>query len=308
MAGGFSAPPLLALLGSEFEVVGVVVPRPSGVADAPPVRVVAPPLRPRRALQVRGNPPAANAAALAWAAGVPVLEVAALSDPVTLPALAALAALRPDVLCVACFPARVHARVLALAPLGGLNLHPSLLPEYRGPAPLFWLFHDGLERAGVTVHRMTGQIDSGPIVAQTAVRLPDGITYQAAEDLCAEEGGRLLVTALRRIVADPGAGQPQVGIGLPAPSPQESDFHLTPEWSARRGFNFIRGMAGWGEPLMLAAEGRRYQIAQALAFDERGTQPMHILSEGRQARVRCSPGILYLEISETPVDFLDWRL
>jgi methionyl-tRNA formyltransferase len=161
---------------------------------------------------------------------------------------------------------------------------------------LFWLFHDGLEHAGVSVHRMSGQIDSGPIVAQAAVCLPDGVTYQAAEDRCAEEGGRLLVAALRTIAADPEAGQPQGESGPPAPWPEVSDFQLTPSWSARRAFNFIRGVANWGEPLILAAQGRRHRIARARAFDEVGTQPEPIIKVGREARVQCSPGILYLEM------------
>ena len=293
MDGGFSAAPLLALLGSEFEVVGVVVPSPVGVISAPVTRVLMPPSRPRRTLAVHGEASRSSTTTLAWAAGVPVLEVATLSHPAT---QAALTGMRPDVLCVACFPSRVPQAVLALAPLGGLNLHPSLLPQYRGPEPLFWLFHDGLEHAGVTVHRMTARIDSGSIVAQNAVSLPDGLTYQAAEDRCAEEGGRLLVAALRRIAADPEAGQPQGGIGSSAPNPRDSDFQLTPEWPARRAFNFIRGMADWGEPPILAAQGRRYRIARARAFDDVGTQSERIRWEGREARVQCSPGILYLEI------------
>ncbi|HVC83004.1 MAG TPA: formyltransferase family protein [Chloroflexota bacterium] len=293
MDGRFSAPPLLALLGSEFSVAGVVVPRPVGVAAAPVARFLPPPPRPRRALVVSSEAPSAGATALAWAAGVPVLEVATLSHPA---ARTALAGMRPDILCVACFPSRVPQTILNQAPLGGVNLHPSLLPAYRGPEPLFWLFHDGLERAGVTVHRMSSQIDRGPIVAQEAVSLPDGLSYQAAEDRCAEEGGRLLLAALRWIATDPEAGQPQQGIGSSAPLPRESDFHLTPDWPARRAFNFLRGMVDWGEPLILAAQGRHYRIARARAFDELGTQSELIRWEGREARVRCSPGILYLEM------------
>jgi len=70
---------------------------------------------------------------LAWSA-IPVFEISRLGAPET---LAQLADLRPDVACVACFPKRIPAQLLALPSLGFLNMHPALLPDHRGPEPLF---------------------------------------------------------------------------------------------------------------------------------------------------------------------------
>ncbi|MEZ4833421.1 MAG: formyltransferase family protein [Caldilineaceae bacterium] len=62
------------------------------------------------------------------------------------------------------------------APHGFLNLHPSLLPHYRGPDPIFWQLRDGVEPMGVTVHWMDVGVDTGDIAAQAPVALEDGLS------------------------------------------------------------------------------------------------------------------------------------
>src|SRR5438067_10696883 len=191
MEGRFSRAPLAALLVAELEVCAVVVPRPAGVAgDGAPLRVLPPPERRPRELPLATAASEPTIVGLAWAHGVPVLEVGRLAHPET---LTALHDLRPDVLCVACFPRLLPRELLDLARHGGLNVHPSLLPAYRGPAPLFWVFHghtshspsastslpvrsastdarpgahlwlpnEGLGNAGVTVHVLDERADTG---------------------------------------------------------------------------------------------------------------------------------------------------
>src|SRR5256714_7281591 len=138
MEGRFSRAPLAALLAAECTVGAVVVLRPTGVAgDGAPLRVLLPPRRRPRALPLVAARSEPTIVGLAWAHGVPVLEAGRLAHPQT---LAALHDLRPDVLCVACFPRLLPPELLDLARHGGLHVHPSLLPAYRGPAPLFWVF------------------------------------------------------------------------------------------------------------------------------------------------------------------------
>jgi methionyl-tRNA formyltransferase len=78
-------------------------------------------------------------------------------------------ALRPDLFVVAGCPRIFGARLLALPRLGALNVHPSLLPHYRGREPVFWALLRGERTVGVTVHRMTEDVDAGPILAQRAL-------------------------------------------------------------------------------------------------------------------------------------------
>src|SRR5262249_54933146 len=139
---------------------------------------------------------------------------------------------------------------------------------YRGPFPLFWVFHDGLEQAGVSVHLMDAGADSGPIVLQETVGLPDGIGYDQAERRCSVEGARLLVEVVRLIAAGPAAPHPQEqGSVSWAPAPRDGDFVVTPDWPAQRAFNFICGLADWERPIHVEVEGRRLQVREALAWD-----------------------------------------
>jgi methionyl-tRNA formyltransferase len=239
----FSRPTLAALLAVGIDVRAVVVPRPRSVragASGAPIRRLEPP-RPARGLALPAVSTERSILGLAGAASVPVFEVGRLAHEET---LAVLRDPRPDVIVVACFPRLLPPALLDLPRHGALNVHPSLLPAYRGPQPLFWIFHDGLEHAGVTVHLMDSGADTGDIMAQQPLALPDGISYAGAEQRCAEVGARLVVEAARGLDTGTLARRPQPGVGISyAPAPRPEDFVVAPDWSARRAFNFTRGMA-----------------------------------------------------------------
>lgn len=244
MQGVFSRAPLWHLLQANMDVVAVVVPaliRGQGGVDLRPLTP------PRTHIDIPLAAPSAEPTiiGLAWQRGIPVFEVSRLKSQATCEALAALA---PDALAVACFPRLLPPGLLAVPRLGGYNVHPSLLPAYRGPEPLFWVFHDGLEHAGVTVHHLDTGADSGDIAAQQAVALPDGIGYGEAQRRLSDVGGRLLV----QVLADAQAAQltlrPQPAAAASmAPMPTAADFHIDAGWTVRRADNFMRGLAEWGQ-------------------------------------------------------------
>jgi len=238
----FSRPTLAALLARGIDVRAVVIPRPPSVtvgASNAPIRRLAPP-RPPRGLALPAASMEQGILGLAGTTGIPIFEVGRLAHEET---ITVLRGLQPDVIVVACFPRLLPPALLNLPRHGALNVHPSLLPAYRGPQPLFWVFHDGLEHAGVTVHQMDSGADTGDIVAQRPLALPDGISYTDAEQLCAEEGARLVVEAAHAIDAGTLARRPQPATGLSyAPTPRAEDFVVAPDWSRRRAFNFMRSM------------------------------------------------------------------
>jgi methionyl-tRNA formyltransferase len=103
---------------------------------------------------------------LAQAAGVPVLSP---NTPNTPAFIAHMAALQPDLI-LSCYYRRLLCReLLALPRLGAINLHGSLLPKYRGRAPVNWVLVNGETHTGATLHYMTEQADAGDIIAQRAV-------------------------------------------------------------------------------------------------------------------------------------------
>ncbi len=177
-----------------------------------------------------------------------------------------LAELAVDVACVACFSLRIPGSLLALPRFGFLNVHPSLLPAYRGPAPLFWQFRHGVDPVGVTVHWMDQGLDTGDLAVQAPLHLPDGISGPEAEVLCGQLAASLLDQVLAELGQDrvPRTPQPPGGSHYPTPTPE--DFRLDPEGSARLAFRFMRGTAHWGYPYPVTVEGRTLHLLQALTW------------------------------------------
>lgn len=97
----------------------------------------------------------------------PALDVIAVATAEQMPGL--VEAYRADLLLCRGFPWLLPPVVLQAPSLGGLNVHPSLLPRYRGPLPVQWAVRNGDERVGLTVHRMDERFDTGPIVTQGSV-------------------------------------------------------------------------------------------------------------------------------------------
>ncbi|MGH8799312.1 MAG: formyltransferase, partial [Casimicrobiaceae bacterium] len=98
------------------------------------------------------------------------------ADPNAADAVAQVAAVRPDFIFSFYYRMMLAPALLALAPRGALNMHGSLLPKYRGRAPVNWAILRGETETGATLHHMTDKPDNGDIVAQTAVPiLPDDI-------------------------------------------------------------------------------------------------------------------------------------
>ena len=93
------------------------------------------------------------------------------------------------------------AGTLRMARLGGINVHPSLLPSHRGPVPTLYALLEPSPRFGVTVHRLVPRIDAGAVLAQERVDLPEGVTALRAATLLHERGERLLERVLRDMAA-----------------------------------------------------------------------------------------------------------
>lgn len=145
--------------------------------------------------------PSAGPAALRQ---VPLLDLADVNDAAT---AAAIRAARPDILVSLHFDQIFTGATLALAPAGGINLHPSLLPHHRGPVPGIWALAEPEPRFGVTVHRLVPRIDAGAILAQAAVPLPPSVTASAATRALHLAGVPLLSRVLAALAAGAAAGQ-----------------------------------------------------------------------------------------------------
>jgi len=233
-----------------------------------------------------------NALHLAWKAGIPVYE----SGPLSAPSLAKLFhKLAPDVACVACFDRIVPPRLLGIPRHGFLNVHPSLLPDFRGPEPLFWQFRTGVNPVGVTVHWMDAGLDTGDIAGQRTVALPDGISGGEADASCASAGGDLLAKVLVQLASGQVERHPQPAEGSYQTSPGADDFVLDMGWDVRRAFNFMRGTAEWGMAYSVSVGGVEWPLAKALAW-EVGTATSLEINSGI-ARIGFVGGVLVARLA-----------
>ncbi len=170
----FAVPPLDALARAGHEILAVVAQpdRPAGRGHA---------LR--------------EPATKAWARerGVPVLQPEKVRDG----RLAAdLAALRPDLIAVAAYGRILGDDLLALAPRGAVNVHGSLLPKYRGAAPIQWAIANGERETGVTIMQMDRGLDTGDVLLQRALPIGPDDTAETLAPRLAALGGEALVLAL----------------------------------------------------------------------------------------------------------------
>ena len=162
-----------------------------------------------------------------------------------------LAALQPDILAVAAYGLILPQRVLDIPRLMPMNVHASLLPRYRGAAPIQRAIMAGEFVTGVTIMRMEAGLDTGPILMQRAVGITESDTSAALHDELAQEGAKLLLLALGRLRAGSlrAIAQDETrATHAPKLRKEECllDFSLPPE----RLHAQIRGLTPWPGALM----------------------------------------------------------
>jgi methionyl-tRNA formyltransferase len=107
-----------------------------------------------------------------------------------------------DAVVMASFDQIVGARALALPKHGWLNVHPSLLPAYRGPEPVYWAIADGVPVTGISMHKAAPKVDAGPVLAQARVPILPGDTAGTLTRRLVEAGMDLLPTAVDGLLHD----------------------------------------------------------------------------------------------------------
>ncbi|GHT70126.1 methionyl-tRNA formyltransferase [Spirochaetia bacterium] len=150
------------------------------------------------------EPTEVGAAALAFPP-IPILKPEKLGSE----AREAVAALKPDLLVSFAYGRIFGPKFLALFPLGGINIHPSLLPKYRGPTPIPQAILNGDAETGITIQRLAVEMDSGDILLQERIPLTGRETTASLSEEVSRRAAVMLPEALRGIAAGTLAGRPQ---------------------------------------------------------------------------------------------------
>jgi len=264
--------PSLRLLARSFDVVGVVTQpdRPAGRG------------RHRRPSAVR------HAAA---GLGLPVCLPEKVRTPDT---FATIHAWYPDVIVVVAYGQILPPALLELAPLGCLNLHASLLPRWRGAAPVQAALLHGDAETGVTVMRMDAGLDTGPILAQQAIPIREEHTGGTLAAELSQVGAELLVQVLPRYAAGELTPRAQDdSLATFAPRLQRRDGDLDPAHAAADLARRIRAFDPWpGARLQWGAEVIRVLAARAL--DAPPARPGTIVQADGYPAMATGNGLLVL--------------
>ncbi|MCL4543276.1 MAG: methionyl-tRNA formyltransferase [Chloroflexi bacterium] len=173
------------------------------VAELQVVAVLTQPDRPAGRSSVPVSPPVKE---LAVAHHIPVLQPESLR---TEGSVAALQSLALDAGVVASYAQLLPRRVLRIPTRGWLNIHPSLLPRYRGPSPIATAILEGDDTTGVSIIKLVREMDAGPIVDQVTIPMPDDATTAELLPLLGRMGAERLLATLPGWIAGSIKAQPQ---------------------------------------------------------------------------------------------------
>jgi methionyl-tRNA formyltransferase len=252
------------------------------------IAVITQPDRPRGRGQEVAPPPAKG---LALDLGLQVLQPERVKDP---PFIAQLEGLGPDVIVVAAFGQILPPAVLDLPRLGCVNVHPSLLPKYRGAAPINWAIINGESKTGVTTYLMDEGMDTGPILLSREVEIKEEETAEELGEQLATIGGELARETIQGLKEKGLKPIPQDEKGATyAPLLKKGDGLIQWEEEAGRIRNQIRGMLPW--PVAFTwLKGKRMKLFRGRTADGAGA-PGEITSFDGGIEVACGTGSLFIE-------------
>jgi len=219
--GGFAVPCFQALLDSRHDVLALVT----------------------QPLRERSPNAHAPMRAVADQRGVPILDPLVVNEA---DARAALADFAPDLFVVADYGQILSPETLAIARHGGVNLHGSLLPKYRGAAPINWAIYYGDTETGVTTIWMSPQIDAGPCLLQARLAIGDDETAAELEPRLAAIGAPLVLETIEAIESGNVRPLPQ-DKDLASRAPRLKKHNGAIDWTrpARAIKNQVRAMEPW---------------------------------------------------------------
>jgi methionyl-tRNA formyltransferase len=225
--GLFAEPTLETLLASSHPVVGLVT-QPDRAAGAE-----------RGSTRQIGR----GMKTIAGEHNIPVLQPESINTP---EGVTALKALQPDLLVVAAYGQILSRDVLAVPPHGGINVHASLLPKYRGAAPIAWAIYHGETQTGVTIIKMSISLDAGDMLAQEVIDIGPSETAGEVEARLAPLGAKLALQVIEQIEKGTVQGRKQDPSQV-TKAPKLKKEHGLIDWSrsAEQVCNQIRAMQPW---------------------------------------------------------------
>ncbi|HUN66408.1 MAG TPA: methionyl-tRNA formyltransferase [Bacteroidota bacterium] len=228
---------------------------------------------------------------------LPVLQPANLKDPAFLREMRELS---PDLFVVVAF--RILPRELyTIPPRGAFNLHASLLPRYRGAAPINWAIIRGEKETGVTTFFLEDSVDTGSVILQARVPIGENETAGELHDRLMEIGAEIILHSVRLIERNAVVSRKQAdGDATPAPKIFREDCRIDWTKPAREVHNFIRGLSP--KPCAVTShEGSELKIYITRCADESAPGVAgSVLETAPAIRIQCGRGAVdILELQQS---------
>lgn len=174
-----------------------------------------------------------------------------------------------DIILMSCYSKRLPDEIIKLSRHGSFNMHPSLLPHYRGPEPIFWQMKQASD-TGVSWHLVEHDFDAGDIVCQQKVPVNEGAMYADINSQLAKAGAELML----QLIADIEDGRlnkivQNSAIASYYPYPKQQDFVLDTEGSAQQAYNFMWATQVFGFTYRCQLENQCYFLRQPQGYDNK---------------------------------------
>ncbi len=230
-----------------------------------------------------------SCAELAESRGIPVY----MPDNLDAEATAKIASIRPAVIYSFYYRHLIPDSVLDLASVGAFNLHGSLLPAYRGRAPVNWMLVNGEREAGVTLHYMVARADAGDIVGQRAVAIDDSDNALTLYRKLVPLGVELITEMHPRIVTRTAPQRKQdISKGSYFGRRRPEDGRIDWRWPSRRIFNLVRAVTHPYPGAFCFADGKKLLVWDAKIAAERGSrgEPGQIVGDSGDGAIEVAAG------------------
>ncbi len=237
----------------------------------------------------------------AIAAGIPVHQPEKIRAPEAQELLQKLA---PDVIVIIAYGQIIPARLLPIPKLGWINLHASLLPKYRGAAPINWAIVNGETKTGVTSMRIDAGMDTGEMLLQREMEIGPAETTPELAARMSELGAPLMTETLRGLAGGTISPRSQAHeLASSAPMLKKEDGRIDWSRSAQEIFNRIRGFAPWpgaytsfrGQTCHIWGEPASNDLCELSAQQGKLSVAGSLLVQRNTAMVRCG-GTTYLRL------------
>lgn len=205
---------------------------------------------------------------------------------------------KPDLMVVVAFGQILSQRILDIPPYGCINVHGSLLPRYRGAAPMQWCVIDGEKKTGITTMFMDAGLDTGDMLLKAEFPIGPDTTLEEVHDGLMALGAKVLIDTLEELSAGTLKRIPQTGESNYAPMLTKETGHIHWQDRAQKIHNLVRGLDSWpGAHTFLA--GKKYKIWRTRCTTEKTeAQPGTILRADKKEGLFVAAGDGVLEITE----------